>query len=196
ADSTVHGIYEIDVSPDGSQVVYCAATAWGGYGAEMRIVSALGGPSRVVASNGRNPSWNPNGKEVGYITYFPRAHQHGIKIWTIRPGGSHPVRAFVDSSFAGADFGPSGAWWWSPDGTHIARVRPFAGYSEISIRDLLTGRERQVTHDHKQIGALCWTPQGEIVFSSDRGGSRNIWIIRASGGTPLQLTRGGGPDEL
>jgi dipeptidyl aminopeptidase/acylaminoacyl peptidase len=102
---------------------------------------------------------------------------------------------FVDSASDG--FAPLG-FAWSPDGNHIAHLRQFAHakYNEIVIRDLANGREKQITNERKTIDAIAWTPQNEIVFSSDRGGARNLWIMHATGGVPAQITRGGGADWL
>jgi Tol biopolymer transport system component len=37
-------------------------------------------------------------------------------------------------------------------------------------------------------------PQGEILYSSNREGASNLWAIPSDGGTPVQITRGPGPD--
>ena len=59
---------------------------------------------------------------------------------------------------------------------------------------LAGGRERQLTHDGKNIDEVCWTRQGLIIFSSNRAGNTNLWAMRASGGPAVQITKGAGPD--
>ena len=39
-----------------------------------------------------------------------------------------------------------------------------------------------------------WTVGDRIIFSSNRGGNTNLWAISASGGDPVQVTKGAGPD--
>ena len=63
----------------------------------------------------------------------------------------------------------------SPDGRTVA----FARYSQdtsanIYLVPLSGGEPRQVTADKASIFGLAWTPDGELVFSSDRGGSSRL----------------------
>jgi hypothetical protein len=62
------------------------------------------------------------------------------------------------------------------------------------IRDLEKGTDRQLTFDKKFADDPLWTPTGHIIYSSNRGGNINLWMIPASGGEPVQVTRGSGPD--
>ena len=178
-----------DISPDGGQVVYSVLK--NPIASEVRLVSALGGPVRTLARSGVVPRWSPDGKRIGYVVNFWNSPTGQREFWTVRPDGSERTLVFAESTFGG-----SLSFAWSPDGTRIAWVRNFdrSSSSEIMIRDLATGRERQLTHDGKQIDEVVWTPQGEIVFSSNRAGAENLWIMRASGGPPTQITRGAGPD--
>ena len=57
-----------------------------------------------------------------------------------------------------------------------------------------SGEERQLTFDKKNIDDVAWTRNGFIIFSSNRGGNTNLWVVPAEGGTPVQLTKGSGPD--
>jgi Tol biopolymer transport system component/DNA-binding winged helix-turn-helix (wHTH) protein len=48
--------------------------------------------------------------------------------------------------------------------------------------------------DGLQIGAT-WSPDGRfIAYSSDRGGKFDVWVQQVSGGDPVQITRGPGPN--
>jgi Tol biopolymer transport system component len=183
----------VDISPDGSRLAY-AVQAHSGVD-EVRVVSALGGPSATLAV-GHSPRWSPDGSKIGYIRVREGARGHRVyEFHTIQPDGSGERRVFADSipiligetrtSFS-----------WSPDAKRIAWIRNHPGpYQELAVHDLATGRERQLTHDRATIDEVHWTPQNEIVFSSTRGGNMNLWVIRASGGKPVQLTRGSGPDK-
>jgi hypothetical protein len=92
-------------------------------------------------------------------------------------------------------FEPRFAAAFSPDEKYLAWVRNFPeAYSEIIIKNLSTGEERQLTFDKKIVDDPKWTFNEYIIYSSDRGGNTNLWIIPAKGGEPVPLTRGGGPD--
>ncbi|MFN8177682.1 MAG: protein kinase [bacterium] len=188
-DSTVDVLYA-DTSPDGSQIAYGVIRS--AAEAEIRLVSALGGTVRTLARPGFSPHWSPDGRRIGYIVPWPSVLR-GSEFWTVRPDGSGRSLAFVDST---SESMVSIGFAWAPDGEHIAWLRSFAhaSYNEIVIRDLQTGHERQLTHDHKAIDEVAWTAQDEILFSSNRGGATNLWIMRASGGQPAQVTRGAGLD--
>ena len=68
----------------------------------------------------------------------------------------------------------------SPDG----RIVAFARYSQdtsanIHIAPITGGEPRQVTADKASIFGLAWTPDGELVFSSDRDGAFRLWRVAA-----------------
>ena len=83
---------------------------------------------------------------------------------------------------------------WSPDGKSIAWLRSYPAYGEIFIRDLESGKERQLTSYKKEIDEMAWASNGQIFFCSNKGGNTNIWMIPANGGEAVQVTKGSGPD--
>jgi dipeptidyl aminopeptidase/acylaminoacyl peptidase len=84
---------------------------------------------------------------------------------------------------------------WSPKGREVAWIRSYAdGSQELFVVPLGGGAPRQLTHDHHNIDEVCWTRQDEILFSSNRGGNTNLWMVRATGGARVQVTKGAGPD--
>ena len=190
-DSTFY-VYYADISPDGSQIAYAGNPSLAE--SEIRVVPALGGDPRRLARPGFDPRWSPDGKRIGYVILPWASPSRNYELWTVRPDGSGRSLVFVDST---SESGVSFCFAWSPDGKRIAWLRNFdhSSYNEIVIHDLQTGGERQLTHDRKIIDEVEWTRQDEIVFSSNRGGATNLWIMRATGGRPTQLTRGAGPDK-
>ena len=68
----------------------------------------------------------------------------------------------------------------SPDGKTVA----FARYSQdtsanVYLVPLSGGEPRQLTADKASIFGLAWTPDGDLVVSSDRGGSFRLWRLSA-----------------
>lgn len=83
----------------------------------------------------------------------------------------------------------------SPDGRTLAFLRT-TGYATrdlylVSLSDTVPSRAkaRRVTNDRADAGAPAWTPGGhEVVFSSDRGGRRELWRVPVTGrGNPVRL---------
>lgn len=64
--------------------------------------------------------------------------------------------------------------------TENARVSPLF----LTQKNLI-----QITNDTIEKYHIKWSPDGKhIAFMSERDGARNIWMIPASGGMPVQLT--------
>jgi len=62
------------------------------------------------------------------------------------------------------------------------------------VHELATGKARQLTFDKKNIRDVCWAPNDQIIFSSNKTGNYNLWMVPASGGSATQITKGAGPD--
>jgi eukaryotic-like serine/threonine-protein kinase len=184
---------QADVSPDGSQITYDRL--------EMKslkitsfVVSSLGGLSRSIVEGGATPRWRPDGQRIGYLRIPVSSSGTASgkeEIWSVRADGGDNKLEFVDSLSTLGRYSFS----WSPDGGSIAWIRSYPqGYQEVFTRDLGSGKERQLTSDKKNIDEVCWTRQDEIIFSSNKTGNTNLWLVPASGGDAVQLTKGGGPD--
>jgi dipeptidyl aminopeptidase/acylaminoacyl peptidase len=65
---------------------------------------------------------------------------------------------------------------------------------DIFVRELKTGKERQLTNDKKPIADINWASNNQIFFTSSKSGNTNVWMIPASGGEAVQITKGSGPD--
>lgn len=101
---------------------------------------------------------------------------------------------------------------FSPNGDQVAFSRswltadPNRPHSDVFVKDIASGRERQLTFDFSYVGYTQWSPSGEwIVFASDRYGTVDrsgtdlydfdIFIIRPDGTDLTRLTHGGGAPE-
>jgi eukaryotic-like serine/threonine-protein kinase len=188
-DSTGGRIVYADVSPDGSQIAYVDAT--GPASSELRVVSSLGGPSTRIAESASGPHWTPDGRRVGYQVTQPRSSSHHLELWSVAADGSDARREYVDTVSSTGRISFS----WSPDAKRVAWIRTFPNATQELLEIPLSGgHERQITHDHANIDEVCWTRHNDLVFSSNRAGNSNLWIVRASGGPAVQVTKGAGPD--
>ncbi|HET7225978.1 MAG TPA: protein kinase [Candidatus Eisenbacteria bacterium] len=189
-DSTGGVITYADVSPDGSQIAYTLASPSRAT-SELMVVPSLGGASIRVASHANGPHWSPDGRRIGYMVAGNRSASHHLELWSVDADGSHATKLYEDprSEVGRISFA------WSPDANSVAWIRTFANATEelFTIR-LADGRERQLTHDGANIDEVCWTRQNDILFSSNRAGNSNLWLVRASGGPAAQVTKGAGPD--
>jgi len=175
-----------DISPDGSQVAYMCYKP--NYVHQLCLTSALGGVRKVLADTSSMPRWRPDGERIGYVRFGKKALRI---LWSVKPDGSDSRLEFADTlTFLGRY-----SFAWSPDGQSVAWIRTFKeGHQEVITRELATGVEKQLTFDRKNIDDVYWTRKGVIVFSSNKAGNTNLWMVPVSGGTPQQITKGSGPD--
>ncbi len=196
SDATTFIQQGADISPDGSQIVY-DRTNDNNSSHDVFAISSLGGTSRKLATGATAARWRPDGERVGFIrTRSSRTQSESglIEFLTVKADGSDLRREYADSLFVTA-----GSYrfnfCWSPDGKSIAWIRSLNASSQVLIlRELNTGKERQLTQGNENLDAMVWTADDRIIFSSNRGGNTNLWAIPAKGGEAVQVTKGGGPD--
>jgi serine/threonine protein kinase len=184
-------------SPDGSSIVYGRRNRTTRV-AEVCVVSVLTGQVRVVADTGVAPQWSPTGERIYYVrgggNPLWRGRSPWGEYWGVSPQGGDASIVFVDSfARGGSTFFSIGV---SPDGKKIIFTRPVeGGHNEIFTYDIQSHNEKQITHDNKDIDEAIWPSNGYILFTSNRTGNFNIWAIPETGGEPLQITQGAGPDN-
>ena len=188
-----YGIIISVISPDAGTILYqrrrSTSDPW-----EIVNVSSSSGAGRVVLENVGLAEWLPDGKRFSYIvtTVLPRSRQTR-ELWTAKPDGSD--RQFILADTMKTRPGLRNAFVYSPDGRLIAWTKNFSGgYNEIMIRDVEKGVDCQLTFDKKYADDPLWSASGHVIYSSNRGGNINLWVIPLAGGEPTQLTRGGGND--
>ena len=187
-----------DISPDASEILYAARLL--GRPLSIYLVSSQGGDSRKLADTGQVCKWRPDGQRFGYIrgqySLDPGrcpSSSGKLEFWTARPDGRDQKLEFVDSA-SSVDIPV--CFDWSPDGEAIAWLRGSPDrHSEIIIRNLRSGTERQITTQNANIDEVTWCTNGQILYSSSKSGNTNIWMISSDGGQPVQVTRGSGPDD-
>jgi eukaryotic-like serine/threonine-protein kinase len=172
-----------EFSPDGKQIVFRSERAGGG----VYLVSALGGPERLIVPEGRRPRFSPDGSRLLYWTGQFRGVVSNLpsELFVVDLGGGTPMR--LAPEFAAARDGvwaPDGRsllflgrsnrespvsetfdWWWAPlDGRAPAKTDVFA--SGLLVETIAFQGEGSPS---------SWTRDG-VLFTARRG----VWTVPIS----------------
>lgn len=127
-------------------------------------------PRRLV--NGSSAAWSPNGRQLAVVA------GDGAALHVVDADGRN--RALLA-------FGPVASPDWSPDGRSLT----FERFGWIHRIDADGTDERRLARGRSP----AWSPGGvRIAFVSDRGGTDDLFALRASGGGLTQLTSGLGSE--
>jgi Tol biopolymer transport system component len=163
------------LSPDGERIAFRSERQGGG----IFVMGRTGESVRRLTDGGYNPSWSPDGSQVIFATKpgrddGPYGSVGGSQIWTI------DLATGARRQIADADgLQPR----WSPSGHRVAYWTAGTAGRNIGQRDIWTvpaggGPPTAVTHDAAVDWNPVWSPDGQhLYFSSDRGGSMNIWRV-------------------
>jgi len=177
-------------SPDASKILYVYRPPMQSL-PDLYIVPVLGGSARCLVHDAWSPHWSPDGKSISFF----RTQGYEDELWVASEDGTK------ERKVANIGILMQTASAWSPDSKQLAYIKPLGSdpqskYKEIFIHDLGSDHEKQLTFDGKRIEDLCWASTGELIYSSNKGGSINLWIIPEVGGKSMQLTVGAGSDRV
>jgi Tol biopolymer transport system component/DNA-binding winged helix-turn-helix (wHTH) protein len=100
-----------DFSPDGSRIVFRSARS----GSGIYEIPAFGGEARLLAKNGLNPKYSPDGLQVAFWVGAEHVY-NGVPgsaaVWVVPEAGGQPRRV-------GPDFTAARHPVWSPDGRRL-----------------------------------------------------------------------------
>ena len=157
-------------SPDGEQIAFRSSRDGGG----IFVMGRTGEAVRRLTRAGFNPTWAPDGKQIAFTT----------EDIDINPqNGRGPSNLFIVDVATGEQKGLNapGAILarWSPHGDRIAySIRSMTGNEEIWTTPVSAGTPKLVVTGRGAYWNPSWAPDGKFVyFSSDRGGSMNLWRI-------------------
>ena len=169
------------LSPDGSTIAY-AATNRGGWDI---VTQRVGGRNATPIINDpqrneRGPVFSPDGSLIAF-------HESNAV------GGIFVAGATGESVRRVTDFGFDPAW--SPDGSRIAFATEEVddpssrlGESTLYVVDASGGTPRKVIDSDAVQPA--WSPSGDrLVYWSNIGGQRDIYVVPAGGGEPVAVTK-------
>jgi Tol biopolymer transport system component len=157
-------------SPDGTRIAFRSERGGGG----IFVMGATGETVRRLSDVGYNPSWSPDGRFIvcaqETIEQPTSRYSNASALWVIDVSTGQRRQVTVGDAVQ-----PS----WSPHGHRIA----YWAADETGQRDLWTvpaqgGAPAALTNDRFVDWSPIWSPDGRyLFFSSDRGGSMNLWRV-------------------
>ncbi len=170
---------EVAWAPDGRRLAIVAERDGG---SELLVVRADGtGLTRLTDSRPAawGPLWSPDAKQIAFVSGVGME----AEVYVVAAEGGAPRRLTVNDRW---DYPRS----WSPDGRLL--LIETAGRDErlrIAVLDVATGDLQYLTDGKANDGDPAYSPDGSrIVFSSDRDGNREIYVMRADGTGVRRLT--------
>ncbi|MGE5509141.1 MAG: hypothetical protein ACM3RP_11745 [Chitinophagales bacterium] len=153
----------------------------------------------LVIDNASHSSlaWSPDGKRLAYVAEDHRTGASGV--WVIDVESGHAQSVLVSNQEYFADLS------WSPDGHRLLFTSGLPGRhprAAVQVLDLttktvttLSGKDERPAERSVNLHPR-WSPDGQLIaFSSDRGGSRQIWVVHPDGRGLRALTAGGDPKD-
>jgi eukaryotic-like serine/threonine-protein kinase len=158
------------VSPNGDRIVFRSEREGGG----LFVMGATGESVRRISDFGFNPAWSPDGAAIVCATEgvdIPTTRWSTSTLWIVDVATG--ARRQLTTSDAVQPH-------WSPNGHRIAYwLAGAGGQRNIWTIPAAGGDPVAVTDDAYLDWNPVWAPDGaHLFFSSNRGGSLNLWRVR------------------
>jgi Tol biopolymer transport system component len=176
-------IFNPSWTPDG-RLIY-ESEVDGRYGVWLAAMNGQGPPRRFldVTYEVQQPAISPDGRRIAFVVNVAEGN-NDIFVADIDGSGRFNV-----TNAPGSQYLPR----WSPDGARIAYVtsKPGESLRGVGVSDVAT-RKLTVTVQlpGHSAGNLAWAPGKEIIIVGSADDENNVFIVRESGPTAVQLTRG------
>jgi Tol biopolymer transport system component len=169
------------VAPDGRAVAFDARP-----GGDYRIYfrSIFDTQQFRFELAGEQGDWSPDGQRLVYRS--GRDNKAGL--WISNRDDTGHTNVTQD----GSDAFPA----WSPDGSTLAFSRTLYGNQDIYLVNVDGSNLRRLTEDPGHDVLPTFTPDGQLIFRSDRSGAWAIWKMAGDGGGQVEIiaTAGLGSD--
>ncbi|MBV8466523.1 MAG: Tol-Pal system protein TolB [Burkholderiales bacterium] len=146
---------------------------------ELQVADADGFNAQEVFGSREpimSPTWAPDGHRIAYVSF---EQQKPIVVVQDVYTGSRNIVA----NFKGSNSGPT----FAPNGHTMAVTLSIDGISQIYVLD--GGSKRRLMQTPAIDTEANFSPDGgQIAFTSDRGGSPQIYLVPATGGNAQRLT--------
>ena len=146
----------------------------------LYVSDSDGHSPKVILSSRRpimSPAWSPDAQQLAYVSF--EENTSAIYIQNIFTGAKRKISARE---------GINGAPAWSPDGNRLAMSLSVSGSPDIYVANVNNGQLTRVTTSSAIDTEPAWSGTNSIVFTSNRGGSPQLYRTAASGGSAQRLT--------
>ena len=141
----------------------------------LTAVSAQSRPAPLPSL--AQPALSPDGREIAFVS--------GGDIWTVPASGG-------DAHLLVSDPADESRPLYSPDGAKLAFMSTRTGGADIYVLTFATGQLQRVTFSDGASNLDSWSRDGQwLYFTSsvnDVSGQGDIFRVRATGGTPLEVS--------
>jgi uncharacterized repeat protein (TIGR01451 family) len=158
--------------------------------ASLQVQSTGVGQVQITnaAATDQRPTWSPDGTQLA----FDRNISGSVDIWRITALGGNPPSQITTRAVS--DLHPD----WSSDGTQIVFAAPSSagGQPDLWLVPPTGGSPTLLAEDANGNDRFpSWSPDGtQVAFNKDSGSGHDIFVIPATGGTPVQITTDSGND--
>jgi TolB protein len=178
------------ISPDGEKIAYATSD-----GALWILTLSSRETSKLPLPEGRynHPSWSPDGKSIVYTSYRFSKEGEDADLWVYsleeKKAGQLLTQTGVQDHPV---FSPDGeGLLYSSSGTVRLSGSGFTVIQQLWLASLREGRVKQILLSNARDTEPAWSADGNrIVFSSDRAGNADLWIMAPDGTNLVQLTEG------
>lgn len=175
-DISLEGDFDLCISPDKSKIAFDVYSSKDSKIQQIFIYDLdVGSYAQISTNGGFQPVWSPDGEKIAYI-------RDKIYVYNIETATTTMIS--VDTSGA---YCPN----WSPDSKSIVFSKDMSGEGKIFIKSIenLDEPAEQITFGNGNDFRACWSADGsKIVFTSNRGGNHDIWVVHLSDGHYTQVT--------
>jgi len=170
-ESGVYAEYSVP-SPDSRSIAY----GWEGPTYDLRVIGLNGAKPRVLRVSGDGVvrqfplAWSPDGRQL-LVEFVKTDGTRDMMLVAVTDGSAKLLKAM------GKNPSPGGVF--SSDGRYIV----WATREGLSLLEIQTGSETPLIPDRSNHSVLGWAPDGKhILFSSERSGSADAWLVAVAGG--------------
>jgi Tol biopolymer transport system component len=189
--------FDLSWSRDGRYFAYVRAANRAQEVNQLWVLRAADGKA-FAFTDGTTGAWSPMWSADGRTLFFLSNRGGSVDLWQQRimaqgspDGEASPLTVGVGMHAAAL----------STDGRTLTYAKGRA-VSNVWRVPILADREArwsdadQLTFDEAHVGGLDLHPNGQLIISSDRGGSRDLWSVAMDGTEMRQLTATRGPDYM